>query len=376
MSVAFGVLALLLVPFNGALVRHRLAYYPKEARVTTDVEVGTPVVDKRVHAEPAAKTHGGAAVEPPNSDGVVTNSEKSVGDATANPGIGTGLDVKATDLVATGESYAVVDNVMPRPTLFGIMARVRRMEGDTALYKGFFPTFIVNVLIIPTFSRTGLPRLYLSPSPSTVGVLPQCLINALFYSVGLVWVYRAITTRSKLEVFGTSIKDGIQALFTHYERARPWRIWTSGMLSALLANMLLHLLILQPLRGLIEPDQRRQPIDAIFYLRGAATGLLILVSTAVFAPLDVIVTRLAAQRNYGGARVAAVSPETLEVQGDGVDMAKASLPGVENVAVRFRADSDLEPYLGVYDCAKKIIKEEGWGVLYRGWFMTFLGTIF
>lgn len=40
---------------------------------------------------------------------------------------------------------------------------------------------------------------------------------------------------------------------------------------------------------------------------------------------------------------------------------------------RLRGDTHL--YTGLYDCVKTIVREEGWGVLYRGWFLTFLGNL-
>ena len=35
--------------------------------------------------------------------------------------------------------------------------------------------------------------------------------------------------------------------------------------------------------------------------------------------------------------------------------------------------SEGDPYLGLVDCAKRIVAEEGWMTLYRAWWVTFLG---
>lgn len=32
----------------------------------------------------------------------------------------------------------------------------------------------------------------------------------------------------------------------------------------------------------------------------------------------------------------------------------------------------MDPYLGMVDCGKRIIIEEGWRALYRGWWLTLL----
>jgi hypothetical protein len=36
----------------------------------------------------------------------------------------------------------------------------------------------------------------------------------------------------------------------------------------------------------------------------------------------------------------------------------------------------MDPYLGLIDCAKRIIDEEGWRALYRGWWLTMLFGVF
>ena len=41
-----------------------------------------------------------------------------------------------------------------------------------------------------------------------------------------------------------------------------------------------------------------------------------------------------------------------------------------------RLRNDKDPYLGLVDCAKRIIDEEGWGTLYRGWWLTMLFGVF
>lgn len=41
-----------------------------------------------------------------------------------------------------------------------------------------------------------------------------------------------------------------------------------------------------------------------------------------------------------------------------------------------RLRNDKDPYLGLVDCTKRIIHEEGWGTLYRGWWLTMLFGVF
>lgn len=49
------------------------------------------------------------------------------------------------------------------------------------------------------------------------------------------------------------------------------------------------------------------------------------------------------------------------------------LPGT-----KFKSDSlrtEREPYIGLVDCAKRIMDEEGWGALYRAWWLTMFGCL-
>ncbi|KAG2078997.1 hypothetical protein BDR04DRAFT_1124084 [Suillus decipiens] len=47
--------------------------------------------------------------------------------------------------------------------------------------------------------------------------------------------------------------------------------------------------------------------------------------------------------------------------------------GAEEDVIGLR--TDREPYVGLIDCGKRIIEEEGWGALYRAWWLTTLGSL-
>jgi hypothetical protein len=129
-----------------------------------------------------------------------------------------------------------------------------------------------------------------------------------------------------------------------------------------------------------------------YYLCVVATILVLASFTAILAPLDVIVTRLAIQRNYGFETESALGPHAevidMEKAGTGlssetdseesvVRYAKSSTdnPIVAHIPTfRLRQDKDL--YRGFHDCITGIVGEEGWRVLYSGWWLAFLGTIY
>jgi hypothetical protein len=46
-----------------------------------------------------------------------------------------------------------------------------------------------------------------------------------------------------------------------------------------------------------------------------------------------------------------------------------------SVLVAYRLRNEKDPYLGLTDCAKRILDEEGWMALYRAWWLTMLGGL-
>jgi Mitochondrial carrier protein len=206
---------------------------------------------------------------------------------------------------------------------------------------------------------------------------------------------RAIVTTHKLEISGTSIRTALETLFTAYERKKLWVLWlTPGLLSAFLLNILLRFLVFRPLRLIIEPAQYHFPtkLDGMYYLRVAGMILLFAMVTAILAPLDVIITRLAIQRSHGPEpEPASPVPEVGDVDLEKADAsgelelepeASATIQYVKATCYKnhlcplpFRLRQDKDRYLSLYDCTKRIVREEGWQVLYRGWWLVFLGIL-
>lgn len=49
-----------------------------------------------------------------------------------------------------------------------------------------------------------------------------------------------------------------------------------------------------------------------------------------------------------------------------------------NIEIKSKSGSlrtEREPYVGLLDCAKRIVDEEGWTALYRAWWLTMLGCL-
>jgi hypothetical protein len=213
---------------------------------------------------------------------------------------------------------------------------------------------------------------------------------------------------------------------------------TPGLVPAIFLHIFTRLCFIHPLGDHLKFAPSYVPTNEngwpekrwflLFFLEIGSKTLLTLLTTVVYAPLDVIITRLAIQRNYGGLPFEASEnagegesqETTLASQGEilvpiGEDSQFNSVEAIpidekavekqgeiqapviqdatpkEEVVVRcvFFSHSNIvlymmfssrlrspdDEYLGLLDCFQRIRKEEGYGVLYRMAWLTFLGDL-
>ncbi|PPQ63995.1 hypothetical protein CVT24_009424 [Panaeolus cyanescens] len=253
---------------------------------------------------------------------------------------------------------------------FAMFSRVRRLEGWSGLYKGLMPTAISTLfvsIIILLFVDTNQPRHGRYRAPE-VGI-----IGTLLYSVGMLVIslptaiitYRAITTPHKLPYFNLSA--ALQVLLTPTERKRPWILYmTPGLLAAELLHICLVVLFLGPIRRLLVPelsDPTSSP-KSVSAFKLFVYMIFVCLTVVALAPLEVIATRLAIQRNHSSTGQD-VEDNSIEEQFE------YSSPDEDVIGLRHEGD----PYIGLTDCAKRIIDEEGLTTLYRAWWITLLGGL-
>ncbi|KAJ7852822.1 hypothetical protein B0H14DRAFT_799430 [Mycena olivaceomarginata] len=248
---------------------------------------------------------------------------------------------------------------------FGMMKRVHRLEGWAGLYKGTMPTIVASLIVVAPFTLLAAlqyshGRIIIIPDHSSIVrsivYLGMSLIPALLF-VPLQIIYnRAITTPHRLAAFDA--RTALRVLLSPAERAQPLRLYLApGVAFAIL------------LKSLVSP--------ALMILRAATSWLpggfalggaipVVLLTTAILTPLEVLVARLSLQRRDGAPVVE-------------VDAAAVPPPPVysEEPVMEFRGtgesadfDGGKEPYTGLLDCARKIVAEEGWVVLTRAWWLT------
>ncbi|KAJ7703136.1 hypothetical protein B0H17DRAFT_1157230 [Mycena rosella] len=257
---------------------------------------------------------------------------------------------------------------------FMMFKRVWQIEGFSGLYKGLMPTLITTLAVsivilafLDTSHRHGAYRApaagYLGTLIYSLGMMTLSLPSAIITSV-------SITTPHKLPYLNP-IKS-LRVLLTPTEMRRPWIIYfTPGLLAAECLHVVYITLILGPLHRLLVPmavEGSGVAYPEISPVKLSVYFAIVLVSTGILTPLEVISTRLAIQRNHASAEYNSV---TQEVDGEAEEVTEFA--GAEEDVIGLR--NEAEPYLGLVDCAKTIINEEGFRALYRAWWLTLLGGL-
>jgi hypothetical protein len=255
------------------------------------------------------------------------------------------------------------------PGLLAMFKRVYSLEGFPGFYKGYMPTLLISVIASVISLILGLSK---HPLPQPIrGSFYLGLFANLGYTVLLllltlpfsIIINRAITTPKVLPWFDPKLS--LRVLLTPAERRRPWLLYlTPGLLASQIALAAYLALVLRNFRHLLLPNVVPGGIPNSWdlpALRTVAFLMIVILSTFILTPLDVISTRLLVQRNNGGVELNTGEDENASVP---------EYPGGEDViALR----TEQEPYAGLIDCAKKIMEEEGKEVLYRLWWLSLLG---
>jgi len=260
-------------------------------------------------------------------------------------------------------------------SFFGMLFRVKRLEGWAGLYKGLMPHLITAVIMTAfsfLFYDSSGPRHHGMANPPRAGPF-GVLMYSIFWMIitlpAMIISYRSVTTPYKLPYFGP--RSSLRILLTPTERRRPWRLYlTPGLLPAQTIAVTYGALGLRTLRHFLLPGYRpgADLPESFTALRFGLYFIVVIISTAILCPLEVIATKLAIQRNHASAELNSVLQEE---EGDAEETAEYA--GAEEDVIGLRHERD--PYTGLIDCAKRIAQEEGPTALYRAWWVTMLACI-
>jgi hypothetical protein len=188
-------------------------------------------------------------------------------------------------------------------------------------------------------------------------------------------VLSAITTPYYLPWFDA--KYALGRLFTPTELRKPWLLYlTPGLLGAKMVHVGYIVLVLRTLRTLLLPTVDKiysgefnresglppdfTPVRIITYL--VLAGL----STVILCPLEVISTRLSLQRNHLSSAAFEAVPLAEGAEPESQYSGSEDVIGLRN---------EFDPYTGFTNAAKRMVDEEGWKALYRGWWITLFASL-
>ncbi|QRW09778.1 mitochondrial carrier protein [Ceratobasidium sp. AG-Ba] len=271
------------------------------------------------------------------------------------------------------------------PTVNGIinmLRRIHRLEGVPGLYKGFMPAF-VSTILLTLWAVLTIPGHAKYRPRSQVHIPATGILRGLLYGMGALAVSipyeilfnRSVCTPHRLPWFRPM--EAVRIILTPYERRKPWVLYlTPGLLAARLLILFWVVAVARVVRAMLLPsladglgsardeeDQNRMtkflnPTNLTIFTLFSAS------STAILCPLEVLATRLSVQRNH---------PQTdADCAIDGMADPVADYIGEEEDVIALRSEED--PYIGLSDCARRMIDEEGFGSLFRAWWLTMLAV--
>ncbi|GJJ06305.1 hypothetical protein Clacol_000496 [Clathrus columnatus] len=264
---------------------------------------------------------------------------------------------------------------------FAMFGRVVKLEGWTGLFKGIMPS-ILSTSVVTVFlwfyigsTMPSSPGRYSSPATSPLQVLVYSIVIATIGLPVTILINRSITTPYLLP--WSNSRYSLRRLFTPTELAKPWILYTTpGLLGAKLLHLVYVVLVLRTFRTLLLPSinklangtydgETRIPSD-FTVLRFVTYIIIAALSTVILCPLEVIATRLSLQRNHPTTIPYQAASQEETVEPDEMYAGTEDVIGLRN---------EYDPYTGFTDAAKRMVEEEGWRALYRGWWVTLLAGI-
>lgn len=255
---------------------------------------------------------------------------------------------------------------------FAMLARIKRLEGWSGLYKGFMPSLLSSFVIIAFIAiLPGTPiahssghKKYIAPVEGVWNRLAYSLFMMIISLPVTIITNRSITTPYKLPWLNGMYS--LRVLLTATERRKPWILFfTPGLLLSEVLRIAYTVLFMDPLRLVILPrasSEDASPFQNITFIRFSFYILLAVISTAIICPLEVISTRLSIQRNHDSSGFSTVSQEE-EVNEVVYSASDEDVIGLRN---------EDDPYTGFVDCAKRIVNEEGYSTLFRAWWLVLI----
>ncbi|CAE7141525.1 unnamed protein product [Rhizoctonia solani] len=273
----------------------------------------------------------------------------------------------------TSGSFHVTPNARVGPSINGIIHMVRRiylLEGWHGFYKGFMPA-LISTILLTLWAIVTIPGHPQYIPRCAMHIPPTHILRGLLYGFGtLAWYNRAVCTPHRLPWFKPM--KTLRIILTPCELRKPWMLYlTPGLLTARMLIVIWVVTVARVVRARLLPSvseglsSAHDPLDQYIMTRLmkptrlAIFLLFSMASTGILCPLEALATRLSVQRNKSGTDDGAVEPAVEYI-------------GEEEDVIALKSEED--PYTGLIDCARRMVREEGAGSLFRAWWLTMIGV--
>ncbi|GAB1522176.1 hypothetical protein RhiTH_005288 [Rhizoctonia solani] len=271
------------------------------------------------------------------------------------------------------------------PAVDGIInmgRRIFRLEGWPGFYKGFMPA-LVSTVLLTWWAILTIPGHAKYKPRSSMHIPATGVFRGLLYGFGSLAVSipyeilfnRAVCTPHRLPWFRPM--EALRIILTPYELRKPWVLYlTPGLLAARMLIVVWVVAIARIVRAMLLPslsdglssahdtDDQNRMTKFLNMTNFTIFVLFSMSSTAILCPLEVLATRLSVQRNH---------PTTdADCAIDGMADPAADYIGEEEDVIALRSEED--PYIGLADCARRMIDEEGISSLFRAWWLTMIAV--
>ncbi|ELU40586.1 hypothetical protein AG1IA_05390 [Rhizoctonia solani AG-1 IA] len=263
------------------------------------------------------------------------------------------------------------------PAVDGIInmgRRIFRLEGWPGFYK--VPA-LVSTVLLTWWAILTIPGHAKYKPRSSMHIPATGVFRGLLYGFGSLAVSipyeilfnRAVCTPHRLPWFRPM--EALRIILTPYELRKPWVLYlTPGLLAARMLIVVWVVAIARIVRAMLLPSVSRDVSTLAIWSLNHASRLSspmdsrVMSSTAILCPLEVLATRLSVQRNH---------PTTdADCAIDGMADPAADYIGEEEDVIALRSEED--PYIGLADCARRMIDEEGISSLFRAWWLTMIAV--
>ncbi|TFK53157.1 mitochondrial carrier [Heliocybe sulcata] len=256
----------------------------------------------------------------------------------------------------------------PAPTTYLRMRRrILRVEGKTGLIKGCLPFALKFLMLTVAYVLYAAPGIFggYRGNPSLLhGTLLRAAMAACA-NILITLPFQVISTRcivTPYQLPWSRPLSSLRLLLSEAELKKPWLLYAiSGLLPALLLMAGVEVVydrvqvVFFERYAILPPDGASGVIPLRVFLALATFG----VKSVITIPLNMVVIRLSVQQtNLGGSIQLADPSPYLEESDSGIR--------------KYSEDEDVvqlreEPYTGLVNCLRSIIREEGGLALYRGW---------